>query len=123
MRMRLALMTLAILPLSTVFLAGEIHEAAAAGDLARVGALLDETPALAAELDEQGRLPLHYAALHGHEEMIRRITAANAEVNLTDGRCTTCVSRFSISAISAARTACRRTSFTPTTSSCGAVSA
>jgi ankyrin repeat protein len=60
---------------------GEIHDAAAAGDLAKVQALLKDNPELASRSDEDGWMPLHWAAQKGHKEVAEALLANKADVN------------------------------------------
>ncbi len=64
-------------------LAGEIHQAVSAGDLARVAALLAADPALASLPDETPTrdLPLHLAASYGHLEIAKLLLEAGALVD------------------------------------------
>ena len=41
--------------------AGEVHEAAKAGDVAKLKELLDKDPGLLYVLDDQGKTPLHWS--------------------------------------------------------------
>src|SRR5262249_48014935 len=59
-----------------------IHDAAIAGDLARVTTLLDGDPALARLADSFGNSPLHYAALIGHTAIAQKLLASAPDVNV-----------------------------------------
>jgi len=48
-----------------------VHEAAALGDVERLGALLDEDPTRAAEWSSDGAQPLHFAAFFSHPDAVR----------------------------------------------------
>ena len=67
---------------------GEIHDAAKAGDLAKVRALLTENPALVSSKDTNGCTALILAAGWGHKDVAALLLANKAEVNAkeaTDG--------------------------------------
>jgi TonB family protein len=59
----------------------EIHDAARAGDLARVKALLQENRNLVLSQDSNGFTPLPWAAWHGHKDVVALLLAKDAEVN------------------------------------------
>jgi hypothetical protein len=61
-----------------------IHQAAQAGDVGRVAALLDATPTLVAEKDQNGRTPLHRAARNGHVEVARLLVEKGAPLDARD---------------------------------------
>lgn len=63
---------------------GEIHDAAKAGDLEKVKALLKDHPDLVFNKDNDGRSPLHWAASHGHKNVVELLLAKKAGVNATD---------------------------------------
>jgi ankyrin repeat protein len=68
--------------------AGEIQDAAGAGDLARVRALLQAKPELVNQRD-LGTTPLHEAARNGHLEVVKLLVASGAAVNVSDSsKCT-----------------------------------
>jgi len=65
-------------------LAGEIHDATKAGEVAQVEALLRADSSLAGQPDAGSQyqdLPLHIAARHGHIEVARALLAAGAEID------------------------------------------
>jgi ankyrin repeat protein len=62
----------------------EIHQAAAAGDLARVKALLEKNPQLLDARDETGRTPLHWACRGVHIEVVGFLVEGGADVNAQD---------------------------------------
>ena len=67
--------------------AGEIHQAIAAGDVARVKALLTANPELASVPDENDRfssLPLHFISMSGNVEIARLLIEAGADVECGD---------------------------------------
>jgi ankyrin repeat protein/L-ascorbate metabolism protein UlaG (beta-lactamase superfamily) len=70
-------------------LASEIHQAAAAGNIEQLGALLNENPALVREPDTAQSLPLHLAALNGHIEAVRLLVEHGADVSAPDRERTT----------------------------------
>lgn len=60
--------------------AGEIHDAAAAGDVEKVRALLKAKPELA-NMRELGTTPLHEAAAHGRLPVVELLLASGADPN------------------------------------------
>ena len=60
---------------------GEIHDAAKADDLAKVGVLLTENPALVSSKDTNGFTPLLLAAGWGHKDVAVLLLANQAEIN------------------------------------------
>lgn len=60
---------------------GEIHDAAAAGDLDLVRRLVEANPAAVNERDREGKTPLHYAAANGHLAVVEWLVAHKAEIN------------------------------------------
>jgi len=64
--------------------AQEAHEAARAGDMATLEALLEQDPELVNAADERGRTPLHYAAGFGREEAVRLLLQRGADINAAD---------------------------------------
>jgi ankyrin repeat protein len=65
--------------------AQEAHEAARAGDVETLEALLEQQPELVNAMDERGRTPLHYAAGFGQEEAVRLLLERGADINVGDG--------------------------------------
>ncbi|MHB0935709.1 MAG: ankyrin repeat domain-containing protein [Armatimonadota bacterium] len=64
---------------------GEIHEAAQAGDLSRVRALLAVEPALAKRCDpKHPQTPLHLAAAQGNAPLAELLLLHGAEINAVD---------------------------------------
>ena len=63
---------------------GEIHDAAKAGDLEKVKALLKDHFDLVFNKDNDGRSPLHWAASYGHKNVVELLLANKAEVNAKD---------------------------------------
>ena len=60
----------------------EIHDAAAAGDLEKVKALLKENPADVNARDSlNGATPLVVAVINNHKDMVELLLANNADVN------------------------------------------
>jgi ankyrin repeat protein len=62
----------------------EIRDAARAGDLAKVSALLKEQPDLIASNDQTGFAPLHEAALYGRKDMVELLLAKGADITAKD---------------------------------------
>jgi ankyrin repeat protein len=59
-----------------------IHEAAAVGDAARLGELLDRDAELVHAWSPDGGQPLHFAAFFGHADAVRLLVDRGAEVNV-----------------------------------------
>ena len=72
---------LAALACAALAFAGEIHDAARAGDLTKVTALLEANPDLISSKDNEGAAPLHLAALNHRKEVAEFLLARNADVN------------------------------------------
>ena len=82
---RLAGATLAVLILLCgAAAANEIHDAAKAGDLAKVQALIAADPASVNSRDENERTPLHSAVGAGHLEVAEFLLQHGADVNAVD---------------------------------------
>jgi ankyrin repeat protein len=62
-------------------LCGEIHDAAKAGDLVKVKALLKLDPELVSSKDNNGHTPLHVAVWDGHKDVVELLLANGAEVD------------------------------------------
>jgi len=62
------LLTMLLLTVKSVQ-AGEIHDAAKRGDLAKVKAILRQNPKLVNAKDKDGTTPLYVAASTGHTDM------------------------------------------------------
>jgi tetratricopeptide (TPR) repeat protein len=60
---------------------GQIHDAAANGDLEKVRALLQDDPDLVMSKDKNGLTPLHRAAKNGHADVTKLLLANKAEIN------------------------------------------
>jgi ankyrin repeat protein/beta-lactamase regulating signal transducer with metallopeptidase domain len=60
-----------------------IHDAAKAGDLAKVKALIDNLGPISSEGDERW-MPLHWAASYGHKDVVQLLLANKADVNEKD---------------------------------------
>jgi hypothetical protein len=78
-----AVMLVALLALawSSPAFCGEIHDAAENGDLEKVKALLKDNPNLVFSKDDNGAMPLHYAAYGGRKDVAELLLANKAEVN------------------------------------------
>ena len=61
-------------------------EAAKQGDLERVKGILETDGRLANLSDEAGATPLHYAAIHGHRQIVQLLLERGADINSRDGR-------------------------------------
>jgi ankyrin repeat protein len=85
---RLTAVLLIVLGWNIPAFCGEIHDAAKAGDLAKVTALLKEHPELVSSKDESGWTILHWAAIEGHKDIAELLLAKGASVNAksNDGR-------------------------------------
>jgi ankyrin repeat protein len=58
----------------------DVFEAAAIGDVDRLGALLDDDPPLAKQWSEDGFTPLHFAAFFGHPAAAKLLIKRGAEL-------------------------------------------
>jgi ankyrin repeat protein len=65
--------------------AAEIHEAARAGDLAKVKALIEKDPGLVRAPDSTGSTPLHLAAMGGHLDVAGFLIDKGAPIDPKDG--------------------------------------
>lgn len=63
-----------------------IKYAAIAGDLAKVVALINSDPSLTRSRDEQENTPLHFAAYHGHTNVVAFLLANHADVSAQNSR-------------------------------------
>ena len=63
---------------------GEIYDAAVAGELGKVHALINSNPDLVLSKDNQDRTPLHFAAVGGHKDVAALLLASGADVNAKD---------------------------------------
>jgi hypothetical protein len=61
-------------------------EAAKQGDLERVKGILETNDRLANLRDEAGATPLHYAAIHGHRQIVQVLLERGADINSRDGQ-------------------------------------
>jgi len=69
---------------ATAALAAEIHDAARSGDLAKVKALIEKTPALLEARDAEGKTPLHAAAESGKSDIVAYLIEKGAALNPRD---------------------------------------
>lgn len=81
---RLAIAFLITLVWSSLAFCGQIHYAAAAGDLAMVKRQLEYRPDLVSSKDDEGNTPLHIAVEFGHKEVMELLLAKGADVNARD---------------------------------------
>jgi ankyrin repeat protein len=81
---RLAAMLLIALVWNIPAFCGEIHEAAATGNLAKVKMLLKANPELVAITDDEGKMPLHRAAINGHKDVAEWLLEHGADINVKD---------------------------------------
>src|SRR5208337_5060518 len=77
----ITLIALIALAWSSFAYCGEIHDAAASGDLTKVKALLKADPGLVFSINKDGDTPLHLAALDGHKDVVMLLLASKADVN------------------------------------------
>jgi ankyrin repeat protein len=69
---------------SSLAFCGEIHDAAASGDLEKVTVLLKNNPDLVSSKDNTGKTPLHWAAYKGYTNVAELLLANKADVNALD---------------------------------------
>ena len=81
--LRLAVL-LVVLAWSSHAFCGEIHDAAKAGDLVKVKALLNANPDLVNNNDTNGWTPLELAAANNREDVVKLLLASKADVNAQD---------------------------------------
>jgi ankyrin repeat protein/L-ascorbate metabolism protein UlaG (beta-lactamase superfamily) len=65
-------------------IAGQIHEAVRAGDLAQVKALVAKDPKAVNERDARGRTPLHFASVVDNPDILAFLVANGADVKAAD---------------------------------------
>jgi ankyrin repeat protein len=80
----IAAVSLIILAWSIPAFCGEIHDAAKAGDLEKVKALLNKDRNLVLSEDSGGFTSLHWAAYKGHKKVAELLLAHKADVNVKD---------------------------------------
>jgi ankyrin repeat protein len=80
----LAAVALVVLAWSSLAFCGEIHDAAGAGDVGKIKALLKKNPELVFSKDSIGWTPLHYAAYSGQKGAAELLLTSNADVNAKD---------------------------------------
>jgi ankyrin repeat protein len=78
---RLATVMLVVFAWSSLAFCGEIHDAAKAGDLAKIQALLKDNPDLVNSKETNGWTPLHWAAEQGYTNVAVLLLANKADVN------------------------------------------
>ena len=66
------------------FLLSDINSAAEKGDLAKAKLLLKGNPDLIFSGSGYGDMPLHWAAMNGHKDMVELLLANNAGINATN---------------------------------------
>ncbi len=72
---------------------GNIHEAARAGDLGTVQALVAKSPDLAGASDDGGRTPLHLASAGGHLQVVTYLLSRSVDVDAVDNTRATALHR------------------------------
>jgi len=77
----LSAVVLVALVWSSPALCGQIHDAAANGDVEKVRALLQDDPGLIASRDDKGDTPLHRAAQNGHTDVAKWLLGNKAEID------------------------------------------
>jgi hypothetical protein len=81
---RISIVMLIALACSIPAFCGEIHDAAKAGDLAKVKALLKENPELIFSKHDFGMMPLHWAAFKGYKDVVELLLINKADINARD---------------------------------------
>lgn len=69
---------------SSLAVGGEIHDASQYGDLTKVAELLKTNPDLVSSKDTNGWMPLHWATMYGHKEIVGLLLVNKADVNAKD---------------------------------------
>jgi uncharacterized protein len=78
---RIATVLLIVLSCNIPAFCGAIHDAAKAGDLAKVKTLLEDYPMMVSLKDKNGYTPLHLAALNGHKDVVELLLAKGADID------------------------------------------
>jgi ankyrin repeat protein len=78
----IAVVTLVMLTWCRPAFCGEIHDASQTGDLAKVKALVSTNRDLVSNKDTNGWLPLHYATMYGHKEVVELLFYGPDEARL-----------------------------------------
>jgi ankyrin repeat protein len=60
--------------------------AATEGNIERVNAILAADGSLSNQKDESGATPVHYAAVHGHRHVVKRLVQLGADINVFDSQ-------------------------------------
>jgi cytohesin len=80
----LTLVALFVLAWNSLAFCGEIHDAAAHGDVSKVKELLKDNPDLLFSKDKYGKTPLHWAVRKGFKDVAKLLLTSKAEVNARD---------------------------------------
>jgi len=83
-RKMLVFIAVAVQLIAVQLCASEIHDAAMAGNVEQVRALLDANPSLVNERDTALSLPIHLAANRGHAAIVELLLSRGADINAGD---------------------------------------